>query len=405
MLDFMWVMAGPVVTRVLADYGATVIRVESPSRPGAGRSMAPFRGGEFAPQNSLFFDNMNAGKLGLALNLSCEEGREVARDLVRWADVVGESFAPGAFGRWGARLRLPPRHQAGPHHDEQLPLRSGRPPLRCLRLWHDGRGHRHLHRADRLPRSPAGWSLQRLHRYRRAALCPARPAGGPRPPSPHGRGPVHRPLSDREFHPLHQPLPARLPAHWPRAGPDRQPRPRHGPPRRLPRRGDDDWIAIAVRATATGPASAPLSNAPILPATIATPPSPGASPCRTSWTPPSRPGPSPAPPPRPRASSRRRVSPPTPSSAQAAPLATRSSSIAATSSACPTPSTRSRWLRAPASDFPALQRGSASLPLSASTRNRCSRTSSVTTMTASPSLPPPAPSTSAVRSTLSPPLR
>ena len=100
-LDFMWVMAGPVVTRVLADYGATVIRVESPSRPGAGRSMAPFRGGEFAPQNSLFFDNMNAGKLGLALNLSCEEGREVARDLVRWADVVGESFAPGAFGRWG----------------------------------------------------------------------------------------------------------------------------------------------------------------------------------------------------------------------------------------------------------------------------------------------------------------
>ena len=100
-LDFMWVMAGPVVTRVLADYGATVIRVESPSRPGAGRSMAPFRGGQFAPQNSLFFDNMNAGKLGLALNLSCEEGREVARDLVRWADVVGESFAPRAFRRWG----------------------------------------------------------------------------------------------------------------------------------------------------------------------------------------------------------------------------------------------------------------------------------------------------------------
>ena len=99
-LDFMWVMAGPVVTRVLADYGATVIRVESPSRPGAGRSMAPFRNGEFAPQNSLFFDNMNAGKLGLSLNLSCEEGRAVARDLVRWADVVGESFAPRAFRRW-----------------------------------------------------------------------------------------------------------------------------------------------------------------------------------------------------------------------------------------------------------------------------------------------------------------
>ena len=100
-LDFMWVMAGPAVTRVLADYGATVIRVETPSRPGAGRSMAPFRGGQFAPQNSLFFDNMNAGKLGLALNLGIPEGREVARDLAQWADVVAESFAPRAFRAWG----------------------------------------------------------------------------------------------------------------------------------------------------------------------------------------------------------------------------------------------------------------------------------------------------------------
>ncbi|MYK26723.1 MAG: CoA transferase [Dehalococcoidia bacterium] len=100
-LDFMWVMAGPAATRVLADYGATVIRVETPSRPGAGRSMAPFRGGQFAPQNSLFFDNMNAGKLGLALNLGCEEGRRIARDLVKWADVVAESFAPRAFRGWG----------------------------------------------------------------------------------------------------------------------------------------------------------------------------------------------------------------------------------------------------------------------------------------------------------------
>ena len=100
-LDFTWVMAGPVATRVLADYGATVIRVESPSRPGTGRAMAPFHGGVFAPQNSLFFDNMNAGKLGLALNLSSEAGRGIARELVRHVDVVAESFAPRAFRAWG----------------------------------------------------------------------------------------------------------------------------------------------------------------------------------------------------------------------------------------------------------------------------------------------------------------
>ena len=100
-LDFTWVMAGPVATRVLADYGATVIRVESPARPGTGRSMAPFHGGVFAPQNSLFFDNMNAGKLGLALNLASEAGREIARELAARVDVVAESFAPRAFRAWG----------------------------------------------------------------------------------------------------------------------------------------------------------------------------------------------------------------------------------------------------------------------------------------------------------------
>ena len=100
-LDLMWVMAGPAATRVLADYGATVVRVESSHRIETARTMPPNHGGEPGAENSGVFLNLNAGKLGLALNLSTEEGRAVVRDLVKWADVVTESFSPKAMRGWG----------------------------------------------------------------------------------------------------------------------------------------------------------------------------------------------------------------------------------------------------------------------------------------------------------------
>ena len=100
-LDFMWVMAGPAATRVLADYGATIVRVESTRDIDTARGLAPFQNGEPGPDNSGLFQNMNAGKLGLALDMTKDEGRDVARDLVRWADVVTESFSPKAMRAWG----------------------------------------------------------------------------------------------------------------------------------------------------------------------------------------------------------------------------------------------------------------------------------------------------------------
>jgi crotonobetainyl-CoA:carnitine CoA-transferase CaiB-like acyl-CoA transferase len=100
-LDFMWVMAGPSATRVLADYGATVVRVESTRRVDTARTMGPFHTGRPGPENSAFFQTLNAGKLGITLDLSQEAGRAVARDLARWADVVCESFTPGVMRGWG----------------------------------------------------------------------------------------------------------------------------------------------------------------------------------------------------------------------------------------------------------------------------------------------------------------
>jgi crotonobetainyl-CoA:carnitine CoA-transferase CaiB-like acyl-CoA transferase len=95
-LDFMWVMAGPAGTRILADYGATIVRIES-----VHRTLHPFHNNQFGPDASGLFQNVNAGKLGITLDLSKQEAREVVYDLVRWADVVTEAFSPKAMKAWG----------------------------------------------------------------------------------------------------------------------------------------------------------------------------------------------------------------------------------------------------------------------------------------------------------------
>jgi len=100
-LDFMWVMAGPAATRVLKDYGATIVKVESTTSVDTARGLQPYKNGKPEPEHSGLFHNLNAGKLGLTLNLGTEEGRSVVRDLVRWADIVCESFSPRTMRGWG----------------------------------------------------------------------------------------------------------------------------------------------------------------------------------------------------------------------------------------------------------------------------------------------------------------
>lgn len=100
-LDFMWVMAGPAGSRVLADYGANIVRIDSEARLDTARTLQPFRDDEGLPDNTALYSNMNAGKRGLALDLSKPEARDVVHDLVRWADVVLESFSPKAMKGFG----------------------------------------------------------------------------------------------------------------------------------------------------------------------------------------------------------------------------------------------------------------------------------------------------------------
>ena len=99
--DFSWVGVGPITMRYLADYGATVVRIESIQRPDFLRLAAPFRDGEPGIDRSGFFANYNGGKLGASLDLKHPKALDVAKRFIAWADVVAESFTAGTIERLG----------------------------------------------------------------------------------------------------------------------------------------------------------------------------------------------------------------------------------------------------------------------------------------------------------------
>jgi crotonobetainyl-CoA:carnitine CoA-transferase CaiB-like acyl-CoA transferase len=100
-LDLFWVVAGPGATRMLADYGATVVHVESSRRLDMVRNVPPYIGGQAEPERAACHHTTNCNKLNVTLDLGTVEGRAILADLVRWADVFTESFAPGVVERMG----------------------------------------------------------------------------------------------------------------------------------------------------------------------------------------------------------------------------------------------------------------------------------------------------------------
>jgi crotonobetainyl-CoA:carnitine CoA-transferase CaiB-like acyl-CoA transferase len=99
--DFTWAAAGPIITKCLADHGATVIRVESTTHPDSIRLGGPFKDGIPGLNRSGFFADFNTNKKSIALDMTTERGRSIARRLVAWSDVVTESYTPGVMARFG----------------------------------------------------------------------------------------------------------------------------------------------------------------------------------------------------------------------------------------------------------------------------------------------------------------
>jgi crotonobetainyl-CoA:carnitine CoA-transferase CaiB-like acyl-CoA transferase len=94
-LDFTAMLAGPHCTRLMADLGAEVIKIEGPEGDLI-RARPPLRDG-----HSSYFGALNCGKKSLAIDLKSEAAKAIIHDLAKLSDVVVENFRPGVMARLG----------------------------------------------------------------------------------------------------------------------------------------------------------------------------------------------------------------------------------------------------------------------------------------------------------------
>ncbi len=100
-LDFTQAWAGPTGTRLLGDFGADVIKVESETRPDLGRLVGPYPGGELDIDASGYFVEWCRNKRSIRLNLREDDDVAMARRIAATCDAVIENFAPGVMERLG----------------------------------------------------------------------------------------------------------------------------------------------------------------------------------------------------------------------------------------------------------------------------------------------------------------
>ena len=104
-LDITRVVAGPYCSMILADLGATVIKVENPAEPDYTRDFPPFLTSPGGERFSAYFAQFNRHKLAMTLDLASGEGKQVLLDLAAKADVVVENFRAGVMDRLGVGHR------------------------------------------------------------------------------------------------------------------------------------------------------------------------------------------------------------------------------------------------------------------------------------------------------------
>lgn len=100
-VDFGWVLAGPIALKFLADYGATVIHVESHKRPDLLRVSTPYKDEIPGVDRAGYYAYFAANKYSMSLDLEQASGMEVAKKLVSWADVIADSHRPGRMEKLG----------------------------------------------------------------------------------------------------------------------------------------------------------------------------------------------------------------------------------------------------------------------------------------------------------------
>ncbi len=130
-IDFCWVGAGALVTKLLAEHGADVIKIESRARPDNLRVAPPYRPGREGLDGSGYFASRNNDKRSFALNMSKPPARELALRSRSGMRRDHEQLPAGSDGALGARLRgaaasstrrsiylsMPMQGSSGPHRD------------------------------------------------------------------------------------------------------------------------------------------------------------------------------------------------------------------------------------------------------------------------------------------------
>jgi crotonobetainyl-CoA:carnitine CoA-transferase CaiB-like acyl-CoA transferase len=118
-------IAGPYAASLFAQFGADVIKIES---PGEGDPLRQWR--KLHKGTSLWWYSISRNKQSITLNLKSEEGREIVKELVKDADILVENFRPGAMEAWGlgwdelsqlnpslVMVRISGYGQTGPYRD------------------------------------------------------------------------------------------------------------------------------------------------------------------------------------------------------------------------------------------------------------------------------------------------
>lgn len=100
-IDLSWYISGPYCTKLFADFGADVIKIERPETGDPSRQIGPFRNDEENVNASGLYAYLNNNKKSITLDLKTEEGIDLVKRLVSTADIVVENFAPGVLKRMG----------------------------------------------------------------------------------------------------------------------------------------------------------------------------------------------------------------------------------------------------------------------------------------------------------------
>ena len=95
-LDLTRVLAGPYASMMMADFGAEIIKIESPKTGDDSRAFGPFVGGE-----SAYFMSLNRGKRSITMNLKSPKAQELFKKMVKKVDVVLENYRPGTMEKFG----------------------------------------------------------------------------------------------------------------------------------------------------------------------------------------------------------------------------------------------------------------------------------------------------------------